>query len=115
MRSPCTVLQHCFLWYWAVSSSFAGAQIEFIDVSASVGIGPHSMPAMGGGVSAADFDDDGDIDVFVPNGLGVADQLYRNLGNGQFVEVAASAGVASTGPSRAGLWFDYDGDHAMDL
>ncbi|MEE9294116.1 MAG: FG-GAP-like repeat-containing protein, partial [Phycisphaerae bacterium] len=40
---------------------------------------------------------------------------YRNLGNGQFVEVAASAGVASTGPSRAGLWFDYDGDHAMDL
>ena len=62
---------------------------EFVDVSASKGIGPYVMAeGMGGGAAAADFDDDGDIDLFVPTGAGVPDQLYRNLGNGQFEEIA---------------------------
>jgi len=70
---------------------------------------------MGAGIAAADFDDDGDIDVFVPNGDGVPDQLYRNLGNGQFEEVAAAAGLASTDKNRCALWLDYDGDQDLDL
>ncbi len=42
-------------------------QIEFVEVGASRGIEPYSMASgMGGGVAAADFDDDGDIDLFVP-------------------------------------------------
>ena len=66
---------------------------------------------MGGGVAAADFDDDGDIDLFVPNGLGVPDQLYRNTGNGRFDEIAEAVGLASTASNRCALWLDYDGDH----
>ncbi len=70
---------------------------------------------MGGGLAAADFDDDGDIDLFVPNAAGAPDQLYRNLGNGQFEEIVAAAGLASMARSRSALWFDYDGDHRLDL
>jgi hypothetical protein len=47
---------------------------------------------VGRGLAAGDYDDDGDIDLFVPNALNVADQLDRNLGNGQFEEIAAAAG-----------------------
>jgi hypothetical protein len=72
-------------------------------------------PGPVGGVAAADYDRDGDIDLFVPNGGGAADQLYRNLGNGSFEEIAATVGLASVENNRAALWFDYDGDHRPDL
>lgn len=94
----------------------ASPPIQFVDVSAARGILPYSITTgHGGGAAAADYDSDGDIDLFVPNGAGVADQLYRNTGNGVFEEVAASVGLASTHSNRVGLWFDYDGDRDLDL
>ena len=94
----------------------AGAPIQFVDVSAARGIQAYQMAyGMGGSVIAADFDADGDIDLFVPNEKDHADQLYRNLGNGVFEEIAAAAGLDSLERSRVALWFDYDGDHLLDL
>jgi hypothetical protein len=70
---------------------------------------------MAGGAAAADFDGDGNIDLFIPNGNGVADQLYINDGQGQFIEAAGQRGVASSADSRGALWFDHDGDGRLDL
>jgi hypothetical protein len=99
----------------AAAARAAGAQ-TFIDATGSAGIGPYSMAdGMGGGASAADYDGDGDVDVFVPNGSGVADQLYRNEGDGTFTEIAAQVCLASTASSRAALWLDHDGDGDLDL
>ena len=99
----------------AVTPSAQG-QVRFVENGKERGILPYQMTAgMGGGVAAADFDDDGDIDLFVPNAEGVPDQLYRNLGGGQFEEIALEAGLASLQRSRVALWFDYDGDHRLDL
>jgi hypothetical protein len=96
--------------------SLAHGQLRFIEKGSSRGIGPYVM-AEGpvGGVAAVDFDEDGDIDIFVPNGIGIPDQLYRNRGNGRFDEVAASVGLDSLENHRGALWFDYDGDHDLDL
>ena len=92
------------------------APIQFVDESTARGLLPSSMaPGMGGGVAAADFDDDGDIDLFLPNALGYPDQLYRNLGDGTFEEIATAAGVASLDQARVALWLDYDGDGRLDL
>jgi hypothetical protein len=100
----------------AVANSWALSPVQFTDVSSSAQIGAYwSAPGLGSGVAAADFDDDGDIDLFVPNREGVPDQLYRNLGNGQFQEIGAAAGVASTARHRSALWFDYDADGLLDL
>ncbi len=69
-----------------------------------------------GGVSAADFDGDGLLDLFLPNNKGRPNRLYRNLGNGTFVDVAAARGVddsASAGSSA--LFIDYDQDGDLDL
>ncbi len=88
---------------------------SFFEVGEARGIGPYVSGRMGGGAALADYDGDGDIDLFVPNREGHADQLYRNLGDGVFEEVAEAAGLASTDRSRTSLWFDYDGDADLDL
>ena len=96
-----------------------GGQVTFTDVTVAAGLtqttaqpGP---PYMATGAAAADFDDDGWVDLFLPAQAGAPDLLYHNLGGGQFVEIAASAGVASTRQNVGGLWLDYDGDHDLDL
>ena len=93
----------------------APAQLRFVEVGADRGLQAYQMtPGMGGGAAAADFDNDGYIDLFVPNDFGYPDQLYHNLA-GQYVEIGGDAGVASLAANRSALWFDYDGDHDLDL
>ncbi|NOT01182.1 MAG: hypothetical protein HOP29_11195 [Phycisphaerales bacterium] len=109
-----TAVPVCFAY--SASLLRATPPIQFVDVSAARGILPYSITTgHGGGAAAADYDNDGDVDLFIPNDAGVADQLYRNLGNGQFEEIAAAAGVASMNANRTGLWIDYDGDRDLDL
>jgi hypothetical protein len=93
------------------------AQISFLEVASQSGIGTYKTPrrGFGAGIAAAGFDNDGHVDVFVPTAADSPHQLYRNLGNGQFEEVAASLGVAGTERGRAALWLDHDGDRRLDL
>jgi len=65
------------------------------------------------GAAAADFDNDGHVDLFVA-GVG-SNHLYRNLGNGKFEDVTAKAGIRSNVWSITGGWFDYDNDGRLDL
>jgi hypothetical protein len=67
----------------------------------------------GMGVSAADYDNDGRIDLYV-TALG-PNHLFRNLGNGRFEDVTARAGVGDPGFSTGSIWFDYDKDGKLDL
>ena len=73
------------------------------------------------GTNVADYDNDGDADIYFSNGgfnsLGV-NRLYRNDGDitGSFTERAGPAGVA--GPpshNHAASWLDYDNDGLLDL
>ncbi len=66
------------------------------------------------GLSAADFDNDGDLDVHLTDFLG-NDHLMRNDGGFKFFDVAATAGVDSGGFGYGGAWGDYDGDGWVDL
>ncbi|MGZ8225548.1 MAG: FG-GAP repeat domain-containing protein [Methylococcaceae bacterium] len=83
----------------------------FTDVSASAGI---SAPAGGFAVNWADYDADGDMDVYVASTAN--NVLYKNNGNGTFTDVAATAGVggSSSRQSFMGIWFDYD-NNTLDL
>ena len=66
------------------------------------------------GVVAGDYDNDGDLDLFV-NNYG-PDVLYRNHGDGTFENVAAPAGVSGGGSVGAGAGFlDADRDGDLDL
>ena len=73
------------------------------------------------GVAAADYDGDGDIDVFVVRGDLGPNLLYVNQGNLVFEEAAAEAGVAFTKSSlenyrhSSPAFADIDGDGDLDL
>ncbi|MEJ8567155.1 CRTAC1 family protein [Elongatibacter sediminis] len=94
----------------------AVAQWAFEEVSLARGLGGYAM-AVGpvGGAAAADYDNDGDIDLFVPTAEGKSDLLFRNDGSGQFSDVSNASGFTLTHNHRAALWFDFDGDHLLDL
>ena len=86
------------------------------DVTAEAGLG---RPIYGMGGTAADYDADGDTDLYV---TAVGDnRLYRNDG-GRFTDVTRETGTEGNAPdatqpawSTAAAWFDADGDGWLDL
>lgn len=67
-------------------------------------------------VIAADYDRDGDLDLFIGRKLGSADMLLRNDGDFQFSDVSVLAGFTDPDTRSAGCaWGDYDGDGWLDL
>lgn len=65
------------------------------------------------GVAAADYDNDGRVDLFVSGYK--ADHLYRNNGDGIFVDVTNKLPNITKGWSTSAGWFDYDRDGRLDL
>ena len=65
------------------------------------------------GAAVADYDNDGDQDLYV-TGYG-GNQLYQNNGDGTFSDVTKKSGVAADGWSSSAGWLDYDRDGKLDL
>ncbi len=61
-----------------------------------------------------DFDNDGDLDIYMTN-LGTVDALYRNDGKGEFVNVADEVGLANDGYRGTATWADFDNDGRVDV
>ena len=83
----------------------------FEDIAEAAGVG---RTAFTKGVNAADFDNDGFVDLYVSN-LAGGNFLYRNNGNRRFTETSSGAGVATTDRGFATWFFDYDNDGFDDL
>lgn len=82
----------------------------FTDVTEQAGVGDQGF---GMACVSADYDNDGDADLFVTNyGPNV---LYRNEGNGTFKNVTNEAGVESDLWGIGSSFFDYDMDGYLDL
>lgn len=89
----------------------------FTDVTEGSGLDTRSWSY---GCSAADYDADGDLDVYVTNFGG--NELFENTGNGTFVNATDEAGVAGKGRcaphrcmSTTSTWADHDEDGDLDL
>ncbi len=77
--------------------------------------GPHVTDAHGSyGASVADYDNDGDIDLFVAN-YNQDNRLYQNNGDGTFTSITTGAIVSNGGSSTGSSWIDYDNDGWLDL
>jgi hypothetical protein len=98
----------------------------FTDVTVTAGVDflhtqdPGSRPAvfehsfMTGGVAIADYDNDGYQDIFVTRS-GASDILFRNMHDGNFEDVTATANLDQLMNSNGAIWGDVDNDGDADL
>ncbi|HXH25482.1 MAG TPA: CRTAC1 family protein [Vicinamibacterales bacterium] len=105
----------------------------FEDRRGPTGLGPPSLAKTGFGTAWFDYDNDGWLDLLAVNGgvaiieaqarakdpfpLRMANQLYRNLGNGRFEDVSARAGTAFElmDVGRGAAFGDIDNDGDVDV
>jgi len=89
----------------------------FTDVTFEAGLGDANWPSQT--AAWADYDLDGDLDVYVGSerdqNVDAPGQLFRNEGGGRFVDVARQAGVENRQYAKGVVWGDYDADRYPDL
>ena len=85
---------------------------RFLNVTKRVGLEQNNR-RFSLAASWEDFDNDGDVDLYVANDFG-RDNLYRNDG-GQFADIAPQAGTEDIGAGMSVSWADYNHDGWMDL
>ncbi len=107
----------------------ATKRIRFVDESYSAMLAEVTLKEIGWGTSLFDYDNDGDLDIFVANGstfqkldqpeslIPQPDQLFRNEDDGTFSDVSKSTGIANLPPrvSRGAAFGDYDNDGDVDI
>jgi len=88
-------------------------------VVAEEDIGRIMQRNMGNGAAVGDYDEDGDLDVYVLGQEGTSSRLFRNelaeRGTARFTDVTSAAGVGDRGLGRATHFADLDGDGLLDL
>jgi len=95
--------------YWnRLYRNVGGFRFQDVTEKAGVAGAGYSMAA-----AAADYDNDGHVDLFVA-GVG-KNFLYHNRGDGTFEDVTEQAGIKSGVWSVGAAWFDYDNDGLLDL
>ncbi len=101
-----------------------GRNAVFVDVTRAAGLWCESaqdchgcaymMPVADcGGIAAGDYDNDGDIDLYITR-VGPP-LLYANDGDGTFIDVAMKAGLTQSSKGAGAIWMDYDNDGWLDL
>jgi hypothetical protein len=104
-------------------------QMNFLDITFAAGLGPVTLPFVSFVTFFFDVDNDGWLDLFVATGhvypqiekvtdlktYRERNQLFRNLGNGHFQEVAEKALGIQLAVSRGAVWGDLDNDGALDV
>jgi hypothetical protein len=100
------------------STSCSGKQsIQFEDISFDAGVADVAVNSSG--PSFIDYDNDGDIDIYVNteyHGENQGNRLFENDGSGYFIDVAVERGVDNKyALGRGASWGDYDNDGDMDL
>ena len=99
------------------------AGLTAVNVSGTEDRKRYILETSGTGVALFDYDNDGRVDIFMPNGTTIdpsgGDQptghLYRNLGNLKFEDTTAKAGLARSGWGQGACAADYDNDGDRDL
>lgn len=89
---------------------------SFVDVTIEAGLAEDAHPTQT--AAWGDYDNDGDLDLYIGNESSdnrLASQLFRNQGDGTFVEVTKAAGVENLHYAKGVVWGDFDNDRLLDL
>src|SRR5262249_11644154 len=94
-------------------ATFSHAQVTFTDVTAAAGMSTDGFTF--GNPIWGDFDNDGNLDLFVDNHYIRSPNLYHNNGNGTFTDILASSGIIPHGDRHGAGWGDFNNDGFLDL
>ena len=83
---------------------------RFVDVTDAANL---AIPMYGMGTAIADYDNDGDADIYITTLK--RNRLFRNNADGTFSDVTDTAAVGGESWSTSALFFDYDRDGWLDL
>ena len=83
---------------------------RFVDVTDAANL---AVPMYGMGTAIADYDNDGDADIYITSIK--RNRLFRNDADGTFTDVTDTAAVGGDSWSTSALFFDYDRDGWLDL
>jgi hypothetical protein len=118
-----------------IKTNLRPIQVDFRDIAVQAGLTAENvsgglekknyiLETTGNGVAIFDYDNDGLMDIFLPNattldgrgrGANSTSHLYHNLGNLRFEDVTVKAGLAKTGWGQGVCAADYDNDGFTDL
>ncbi len=91
--------------------------LRFVDTTRAAGVAEPAAPTQT--AAWADFDGDGDLDLYLGNetepAVPIPSQLFANDGDGTFTEVTERAGVGNGRFTKGVAWGDYDDDGDPDL
>ena len=93
-----------------VNALFRNEGGRFVEAAREAGV---ADPGHGMGCAFADYDNDGDADLYLTS-YG-ANVFYRNEGDGRYRDVTGPAAAADTAWSTGSAFFDYDNDGDLDL
>ena len=82
----------------------------FTDVTETAGL---AVPLYGMGTAVADYDNDGDSDIYIS--CLETDRLFQNRGDGTFIDITETSGIHNPGFGTSCAWFDYNNDGHLDL
>src|ERR1022692_3748592 len=111
----------------AVLKAPAQIKVRFVDVTREAGLDSKTASAaqepsdpirssfLAPGACFLDYDNDGKIDIFLPDNGARGMSVYRNLGGGKFEDVTKQAGFDSTQHATSCTAGDYDNDGFTDL
>jgi len=104
-------MRYSFFLLLFLTTTLTGQAPFFNDITnfAGTGLGTNTN-----GIVIGDFDGDGFEDIFAPSRLS-NNRLFKNMGNGTFQNVTASAGIEMGGLTMTGVWGDIDNDGDLDL
>ena len=107
---------------------------QLVDVTAEAGVNfkhthggvgeRYYVETMGSGCAFFDYDNDGDLDIYLVNGAPLpgysaketpTNMLYQNQGDGRFTDVTKQAGVGDTGYGIGCAVADYNNDGLVDI
>ena len=98
--------------------SQGGARFEDSALMGGAAVNADGLPEAGMGVTAGDFDSDGDEDLFMTHLTRETNTLYLNNGKGSFHDATNRYGLGSVSLAFTGFgsqWFDYNNDGRLDL
>lgn len=90
-----------------------GGTTVFTDATAAAGLSGSGYTF--GDPIWGDFDNDGNLDLYVDNHYNRSPYLYQSNGNGTFTDILSTSGVYKLGDRHGSAWVDFNNDGQLDL